>query len=321
VALAVVALCVGAIAALLSTGTSTPTGSSTSPGSVNARVHGGERSACRFVEAFAAVASAMNVAVGCPTWLPARARLTYFNLDPDGWQIEFRTSTMTLDVSSTSTSTRAGQIISRIDLARGDRGIVRASGRAVTETVLTSAAVPIEVLRVHASRPAARRLLATTMRRIATSLAIIPVTVPRTGGCSYAPVFATMAMAAGSRHALCPRWLPNVSPPTARAGYGVEIVELYGPSAGLPHVVFDWTRATAPPGKLTAVLALRHHRVPVYLNAGLGVALFSNHYTAVVTSSPHGPGLWVSWHRYYDDRRKDLGALTHIIRSLVVVGS
>jgi hypothetical protein len=197
-------------------------------------------------------------------------------------------------------------------------GIVRASARVVTETVLTSAAEPIELLRLRAARPRARRHLAATMRRLGTSLAIIPVTAFRTERCPYAPLFATMA---GSRHALCPRWLPNVSPPAAVAGYGASVVELYGPSVGLPHVVFDWTRMAAPPGKLTAVVALRHHRVPIYLNPGLGQVLFSNHYTAVVTSSPHGPSFWVSWHRYCNDRRKDLGALTHIIRSLVRVGS
>lgn len=54
----------------------------------------------------------------------------------------------------------------------------------------------------------------------------------------------------------------------------------------------------------------------MYFNPGLGQSLFSNHYTAVVATSPHGRSFWVSWHLHYDDRRNDLGALLHIIQSL-----
>lgn len=113
----------------------------------------------------------------------------------------------------------------------------------------------------------------------------------------------------------------NICDQKASAVSGSGAVEFYGASSGLPHIVFDWTRAAKPPGKLAAVLALGRHRVPIYLNPNLGQALFSNHYTAVVAVEPHEPSFWVSWHRYYDDRQKDLGALTHIIRSLIRVGA
>lgn len=281
------------------------------------RVHRDTTRVCALRSAFVAIASASRGAVACPTWLPPQTRPTYFDNGANGpWQVWFTASAMVLDIGPASTPTPSGRIVARIELPHGNRVVVRQAGpRAMTATV-TGAAGPIEMLRLQEPQRATRRLAA-TMTRIGESLAIVPGNVPVSGKCPYGPLFATMATLAGSRHALCPRWLPAaVSPPTGVGGYGTSVVEFYGPHAGLPHVVFDWTRAAAPPGQLATTVLSRGHRVPIYFNPGLGQALFSNHYTAVVATSPHGPSFWVSWHLYYNDRGKDLGALLHIIRSL-----
>ena len=283
------------------------------------RVRGRASGACLFGSAFAAVASSTNFAVACPTWLPEHAHPTYFTVGASNpWQIEFRASAIVLDATSPSTPDPKGRLVSEIDLPHGYRVVVRKAGHAVLAEVFASGGGPIELLRLHGTRR-----LPGTMTRIADSLTIVPDKLSSSRGCAYAPLFTTMATLAGSRSALCPHWLPStVSLPTGTGGYGPSVVEFYGPNVGLPHVVFAWTRASAPPGHLTDVAVLgKDHRVPIYLTPGQGQALFSNHYTAIIATSPHGPAFWVSWHRYYDDRHKDLGTLLRIIRSLVSVRS
>ena len=320
--LAVVAPMAWAVTACGSTVATIRSGPSGRPVPAGLRANEGAARACRYGAAFAAIASATNFPVACPSWLPEHARPIYFTVaEGSVWQIEFRGSAVLLDATPPPPRTPTGRLLLHVSLPGGYRVVMRGSAREITATVLTGAAAPIEQLRLRGTQPGGSHLQE-TMRRIVSSLAIRQVPVPIRGRCSYAPLFATMALVAGSRDALCPRWLPNVSLPTATAGYGTSVVELYGPAAGLPHIVFDWTRAARPPGKLTAVLLLGHgHRVPIYLNASLGQALFSNHYTAVVAGSPHGSSLWVSWHRYYDNRRRDLRVLTRIIRSMVRTGS
>ena len=312
-------LCAVAIAACGSAAPS-PHHRRTAPlATVGVGVHRLTEGACLSLSAFDAVAAATSVPVACPTWLPARARPTYFTIGPsDPWEIEFRASTMVLDATLPSTQSPPGKLVSQIHLPDGYRVVVRQAGRAVTAAVSGRGKGLIELLRLHGTRRPAH-----TMTRIAESLTIVAGTFPGARGCAYAALFATMATIHGSVRAACPRWLPAaVSAPTGTAGYGTSVVEFYGPSAGLPHIVFAWTRAATPPGHLAGVAVLnRNHRVPIYLNPGQGQALFSNHYTAVVAASPHGPNFWVSWHQYYDNRRKDLGTLVRIIRSLVPVGS
>lgn len=158
------------------------------------------------------------------------------------------------------------------------------------------------------------------MKRIAQSLAILPASVASGGGCPYAALFAAVAKLAQSSPPLCPQWLPSVSTPTADAGFGSYVIEFHGDQAGLPHLVFAWTRSGSPPGRLTATTSLgRDDRIPVYFNTSQAATLFADHYTAVISRGGADVRFWVSWHLYYNERAKDLSTLLHVVRSLTLV--